>query len=213
MYNLSYFKEKDPTSWMKFIEEFPFAILTGSFLNGKQVATQIPFIVVEKEGELFIQGHIMKHSDHFDALTENKQALVLFTGPNAYVSASWYANPNEGSTWNYMSVHVSGEINFLTKNELNKLMRKMTLRFENQNQNSPTILENLDHKYINAMFEAIEGIELKLDQVNNIFKLSQNKDENSYHSIIDKLNQLGENSKRIALEMKKRFSVIFDKKD
>jgi transcriptional regulator len=112
-----------------------------------------------------------------------------------------------------MSVHVSGEINFLTKNELNELMRKMTLRFENQNQNSPTILENLDHKYINAMFEAIEGIELKLDQVNNIFKLSQNKDENSYHSIIDKLNQLGENSKRIALEMKKRFSLIFDKKD
>jgi transcriptional regulator len=155
----------------------------------------------------------MKHTDHFNAFSENKQALVIFTGPNAYVSASWYSNPQQGSTWNYMSVHVSGEINILTKKELMELMRKMTLKFENQNQQSPTIVDNLDPKYIDAMFETIVGIELKLDQVHPIFKLSQNKDENSYLSILNKLNLLGQNSKRIALEMKKRFSGIFDKKD
>jgi len=212
MYNLPYFTDNNTENWMNLIEEFPFAVLTGSFLNGKQVATQIPFIVVEKEGVFYIQGHIMKHSDHYQAMKENKQSLAVFTGPNTYVSASWYSNPHEGSTWNYMSVHVSGEITILSKNELMELMRKMTLKFENQNQLSPTILDNLDPKYIDAMFESIIGIELKLDQVNNIFKLSQNKDENSYLSIMEKLNQLGENSKRIALEMKKRFSSIFEKK-
>ena len=213
MYNLPYFIENNTENWLKFIEEFPFAVLTGSFLNGKQVATQIPFILVEKEGEIYIQGHIMKHTDHFNAFSENKQALVIFTGPNAYVSASWYKNPQQGSTWNYMSVHISGELNFLSKNELKELMRKMTLKFENQNQNSPTIVDNLDTDYIDTMFEAIVGIELKLDQVHPIFKLSQNKDEYTYLSIMGKLNQLGENCKRIALEMKKRFSGIFDKKD
>lgn len=212
MYNLPYFIENNTENWLKFIEEFPFAVLTGSFSNGKQVATQIPFILVEKEGELYIQGHIMKHTDHFNAFTENKQALVIFTGPNAYVSASWYKNPHQGSTWNYMSVQISGELNFLSKNELRELMRKMTLKFEHQNQNSPTIVDNLDTDYIDTMFEVIVGIELKLDQVQPIFKLSQNKDEYTYLTIIEKLNQLGENSKRIALEMKKRFSVIFDKK-
>jgi len=128
------------------------------------------------------------------------------------VSASWYKNPQQGSTWNYMSVHISGELNFLSKNELRELMRKMTLKFEHQNQNSPTFVDNLDTDYIDTMFEVIVGIELKLDQVHPIFKLSQNKDEYTYLTIIEKLNQLGENSKRIALEMKKRFSVIFDKK-
>jgi len=212
MYNLPYFTDNNTENWMNLIEEFPFAVLTGSFLNGKQVATQIPFIVVEKEGVFYIQGHIMKHSDHYQAMKENKQSLAVFTGPNTYVSASWYSNPHEGSTWNYMSVNFSGEITILSKNELMELMCKMTLKFENQNQLSPTILDNLDPKYIDAMFESIIGIELKLDQVNNIFKLSQNKDENSYLSIMEKLNQLGENSKRIALEMKKRFSSIFEKK-
>jgi transcriptional regulator len=212
MYNLPYFTDNNTENWMNLIEEFPFAVLTGSFSNGKQVATQIPFILVEKEGEMYIQGHIMKHTDHYNAFIENKQALVIFTGPDAYVSASWYKNPHKGSTWNYMSVHISGELNFLSKNELKELMRKMTLKFENQNQNSPTIVDNLDSDYIETMFNAIVGIELKLDQVHPIFKLSQNKDEETYHSIIEKLSELGENCKRIALEMKKRFSVIFDKK-
>jgi transcriptional regulator len=211
MYNLPYFTDNNTENWMNLIEEFPFAVLTGSFSNGKQVATQIPFIPVEKEGEMYIQGHIMKHTDHYNAFTENKQALVIFTGPDAYVSASWYKNPHQGSTWNYMSVQISGEVNFLSKNELKELMSKMTLKFENQNQNSPTIVENLDSDYIETMFDAIVGIELKLEQVHPIFKLSQNKDEYTYLTIIEKLNQLGENSKRIALEMKKRFSVIFDK--
>jgi transcriptional regulator len=212
MYNLSYFTDNNTENWMNLIEEFPFAVLTGSFLNGKQVATQIPFILVEKEGEMYIQGHIMKHTDHYKAFIENKQALVIFTGPDTYVSASWYTNPHQGSTWNYMSVHISGEVNFLSNNELKELMCKMTLKFENQNQNSPTFIENLDPTYIDTMFEAIVGIELKLDKVHPIFKLSQNKDEETYHSIIERLSELGENSKRIALEMKKRFSVIFDKK-
>lgn len=212
MYNLPYFTDNNTENWMNLIEEFPFAVLTGSFSNGKQVATQIPFILVEKEGEMYIQGHIMKHTDHYNAFTENKQALVIFTGPDAYVSASWYKNPHQGSTWNYMSVHISGEVNFLSKNELKELISKMTLKFENQNQNSPTVVENLDPNYIETMFDAIVGIELKLNQVHPIFKLSQNKDEETYHSIIEKLSELGENSKRIALEMKKRFSSIFSKK-
>jgi transcriptional regulator len=212
MYNLPYFTDNNTENWMNLIEEFPFAVISGSFLNGQPVATQIPFILVEKEDGMYIQGHIMKHTDHYKAFTENKQALVIFTGPNAYVSASWYTNPHQGSTWNYMSVHISGELNFLSKNELKELLSNMTLKFENQNQNSPTIIENLDPNYIETMFEAILGIELKINQVHPIFKLSQNKDEETYHSIIEKLSELGENSKRIALEMKKRFSSIFSKK-
>ena len=59
MYNFSYFKEKDKQTIKDFIEENPFAFLTGSNLSGTQVATQIPVILEERNGELFLQGHIM----------------------------------------------------------------------------------------------------------------------------------------------------------
>ncbi|MBL0104105.1 MAG: FMN-binding negative transcriptional regulator [Bacteroidetes bacterium] len=127
MYNFSYFKEKDKQVLLNFIESNPFAFLTGSYLSGKQVATQIPLLVEERDGDLFIQGHIMRNTDHYKAFAENPNALVVFTGPSAYVSASWYSNPQIGSTWNYMSVHMSGQINFMSPDELIQLMRKLTL--------------------------------------------------------------------------------------
>lgn len=48
MYNFPYFKENDKETLLNFIEENPFAFLTGSFLSGKQIATQIPILLVEK---------------------------------------------------------------------------------------------------------------------------------------------------------------------
>lgn len=108
MYHFSYFKENDKQVLLQFIEEHPFAFVTGSFLTGQQVATQIPILLEERNGELFLQGHIMRNTDHHKALVENPNALVVFTGPSCYVSASWYSNPQIGSTWNYMSVHVAG---------------------------------------------------------------------------------------------------------
>ena len=88
MYNFSYFKEKDQTRLLDFIEEYPFAFLTGSYKSGGQVATQIPFMTEVRDGELYLQGHIMKKTDHHKAFSENQNVLIVFTGPHVYVSAS-----------------------------------------------------------------------------------------------------------------------------
>src|SRR5690606_1763497 len=127
MYSFSYFKEKDKGKILDFITNNPFAFLTGSSLSGSQVATQIPILAEERQGELFLQGHIMRKTDHHKAFSENPQALIVFTGPNTYVSASWYSNPKIGSTWNYMSVHVSGKMNFMSDEDLVRFMKKLTL--------------------------------------------------------------------------------------
>ncbi|MBL7934062.1 MAG: FMN-binding negative transcriptional regulator, partial [Bacteroidia bacterium] len=118
MYNFSYFKEPDKQVLLKFLEENPFVFLTGSTNAGKQVATQIPILIEERDGELYLQGHIMRNTDHHKAFKENPQALAVFTGPHTYVSASWYTNPQIGSTWNYMSVHISGNMRIMSDEEL-----------------------------------------------------------------------------------------------
>lgn len=209
MYHVSEFKEKDKQTILDFIEENPLAFMTGSFLSGSQVATQIPILLEERDGEWYFQGHLMKNTDHHKAFAENPNALLVFTGPSCYVSASWYNNPNSGSTWNYMSVHGAGKINFMTDEELHAFMRKLTLKFENGNTQSPTIVDNLPTQYVNKMMPAIVGFEIKADKVENVFKLSQNKDEESYLNIISKLQEIGGNSALIANELIKRKAELF----
>lgn len=209
MYNFSYFKEKDKQTILDFIEENPFAVMTGSFLSGKQVATQIPILLEERNGELFLQGHIMRNTDHHKAFVENPNGLLLFTGPSCYVSASWYANPQIGSTWNYMSVHIAGQVKFMTDKELIDFMRKLTLKFEKGNTESLTFYDNLPENFLNKMMPAIVGFEIKADNIENVLKLSQNRDESSYLNISSKLDEIGGNSALIATEMRKRKSELF----
>jgi transcriptional regulator len=192
-----------------FIEQNPFAFMTGSFLSGNQVATQIPILLEERDGEIFLQGHIMRNTDHHKAFCENPQVLIVFTGPNCYVSASWYSNPQIGSTWNYMSVHIAGNITFMNNDELAVLMRKLTLKFENGNTESPTFFDNLPDNFLQKMMPAIIGFEIKPNRIENIFKLSQNRDEQSYLNIISKLQKIGGDSELIAQEMIKRKAEIF----
>ena len=211
MYNFSYFKEKDKQTIFDFIEEYPFALLTGSFLSGTQVATQIPVLTEERNGELFLQGHIMRNTDHHKALIENPNALLVFTGPSCYVSASWYNNPHMGSTWNYMSVHVGGSVQFMTEDTLIHFMQKLTLKFEKGDTQSTTIYDNLPENYLKKMLPAIIGFEIRAEKIENVFKLSQNRDEKSYTNIIAQLKKLGGNSALIAAEMRKRKKELFPK--
>lgn len=209
MYHFSYFKEKDKQTILDFIEEYPFAVLTGSYLTGTQVATQIPMLLEERNGELFLQGHIMRNTDHHKAFIENPNALLLFNGPSCYVSASWYSDPQIGSTWNYMSVHIAGKVNFMTSDELITFMRKLTLKFEKGNTQSQTIYDNLPDHFLNKMMPAITGFEIKVEKLDNVFKLSQNRDETSYLNIISKLEEQGGSSALIAAEMRKRKDALF----
>ncbi len=209
MYNFSYFKEQEKQVVLDFIEAHPFAFITGSLLSGKQVATQIPVLLEERDGVWYLQGHIMRNTDHHKAFMENPNVLLVFTGPSCYVSASWYSNPHIGSTWNYMSVHVAGQMEVMSNESLIAFMRKLTLKFEKGNVQSETFYDNLPDHFLSKMMPAIVGFEVKIEQLEHVFKLSQNRDEKSYLNIISKLEEQGGNSALIAVEMKKRKAQLF----
>ena len=209
MYNLSYFKEPDQQKIFEFIQQHPFAFLTGSTSDGSQVATQVPVLIEERDGDWYLQGHIMRNTDHHKAFQANPNVLCLFTGPHAYVSASWYTNPSIGSTWNYMSVHCAGEMRMMSDEELIALMRKLTLHFEKGNEASPTFYDNLPDSFLNNMLPIISGFEIKVEKLDNVFKLSQNRDLESYDNIISKLEEEGGGSAEVAEEMRKRKDELF----
>ncbi len=209
MYHFSYFKENDQQIVLDFIEQYPFAFITGSFANGDQVASQIPFLIEQKEGELYLQGHIMRNTDHHKAFIENPKVLAVFNGPHTYVSATWYTNPHTASTWNYMSVHTKGEIRFLNDDELVNCMRKLTLKYENNDPHSSTVFDNLPDSFLTPMLKAIVGIEIKVTEIDNVFKLSQNHNKETYLNIISKLEVQGGDAQKIAEEMKKRVIELY----
>jgi transcriptional regulator len=209
MYDLPYHKEKDPTIIRKFIAGYPFAFLAGSDPGNKPVATQVPLFMDERNGKSFLSGHIMRNTDHHKAFLQNPNVLAVFTGHHTYVSGTLYSNPYTASTWNYMSVHVKGIIRFLDDEALEEVLRKTTLHFENYNEQSTTIFDNLPQEFKQKVMNAIVAFEIEVTGIDNVFKLSQDRDHKSYQHIIEKLRQQDENGKVIAEEMDKRMQEQF----
>ncbi|HEV7334178.1 MAG TPA: FMN-binding negative transcriptional regulator [Flavisolibacter sp.] len=209
MYNLPYFKEKDKTVILDFIHQHPFAFMAGCDREQKPVATQIPVFIEERDGSLYLSGHMMRNTDHHKVFASNPSVLCVFTGPHAYVSATWYTNPHQASTWNYMSVHVKGKIRFLGEEGLVEVLRKTSLHFENYHSDSATAYDNLPEDYRSRLLYAIVAFEVEVQEIEHVFKLSQNRDEESYHNIIKKLDEQGGDAKLVAEEMKKRTTAVF----
>jgi transcriptional regulator len=210
MYNLPYFKEKNQEIVLDFIHKHPFAFIAGCDEKGKPLATQIPVFIEEKKGKLYMTGHMMRQTDHHKAFEKNPNVLCVFTGAHTYVSATWYSNPHEASTWNYMSVHVKGQLRFLDEQGLIDVLKKTTLHFEKGNKNSSTVFNNLSEEYTSRLMKAIIAFEIEVEEIENVFKLSQNRDKESYDNIIEKLEAQDSDGKSIADEMKKRESQLFN---
>ena len=204
MYSLPYFKEPDASVVLQFMRDNPFVVLCGTDRNGLPIATQVPVFVDEKDGKIILSGHMMKNTDHHLAFTENNDALALFTGAHCYVSASWYTEPKTASTWNYMSVHARGKMIFLDEAALLTVLKRTTDHFEN-NEHSAAGFDQLPMDYVLKLSKAIVAFDIEVEDIQNVFKLSQNRDEKSYRNIIDKLEDMtDEGSRTIAAEMKKR---------
>jgi transcriptional regulator len=208
MYSLPYFKEHDQQKVLTFIQAHPFAFFCGCDATNKPVATQIPCFIKERNGKLFLTGHMMKNTDHHKAFEHNENVLAVFTGAHSYVSASWYSDPHTASTWNYMSVHATGKLKFLDEAALLEVLKHTTDHFEN-NPHSPANFEHLPPGYVQKLAKAIVAFEVEVESIDNVFKLSQNRDEKSFDNIIEKLDKQDEDAKSIAREMKARKSQLF----
>jgi transcriptional regulator len=201
MYNLPEYKTENQQQVIEFMHNHPFVVLNGCDASNKPVATQAPLLIKERAGKIFLQGHIMRGTDHYIAFQHNPNVLALFNGPHTYVSASWYTNPLQGSTWNYVTVQAKGILSFVEEATLINILRETTFHFEN-NVNSPSLFEHLPVEYVEKLTKAIAGFEIEVQDIGHVFKLSQNRDAESYENIIQHLIQGDDDAKKIALLMK-----------
>ena len=204
MYRFSYYTEQDQAAVIAFMKEISLATITGI---GEQypVATHIPLEVESKDGKLFLSGHLMRKTDHHLAFEKNENVLVIFNGPHCHISASWYTDPVMGSTWNYMVVHAKGKIRFKDEAGTYNAVKDITNKYEAPE--SAAAFNKLSQEYVDGMVKAIIGFTIEVEVLDNVFKLSQDRDKESKLNIIEQLNKRGDgNSKMIAAEIEKRIA-------
>jgi transcriptional regulator len=202
MYKLPYFTESDEEKVFKFLQKNPFAIITGIY-NNFPVATHVPLEIKKGKDKIILTGHIMRETDHYKAFLENENVLVIFTGPHCYVSASWYVTKNVASTWNYMEVHARGKIKLTGDAETKKIIEDITNRYETSK--SEAAFDKLPKDYIERLSKAIIGINIEVQSLENVFKLSQNHDKTTRKQIIENLRKTNDYfAGEIAKEMEMR---------
>jgi transcriptional regulator len=104
---------------------------------------------------------------------------------------------------------VKGRIRFLDGAALEEMLRKTTLHFEKHDPQSTTVFDNLPAEYKRRVMHAIVAFEIDVVSVDNVFKLSQDRDAESYHNIKEQLKRQGEDGRVIAREMEKRTKDLF----
>lgn len=212
MYNYPHYKEQDLEKVISFMKENSFVTLIGCNAEKRIEVTQIPVLVEVQNEKIMLSGHIARKSDHHKAFEENPDVLALFAGPHAYISGSWYTgNPHQASTWNYISVYARGQVKFKGEDFLKEFLRKLSLHFERGDTSSTTVYDNLPPDYIEKLIKAVIAFEIEVSELDNVYKLSQNRDEKSYDNIVTELKNIDGDAKKIGGQMEERKSQVFQK--
>lgn len=196
------YEEKDKEKIYSFIRENSFGILI-SVKDGTPAGTHIPLLLEkDADGNDILMGHISKGNEQKFALTDGAKVLVIFPGPHAYISPRWYTQMNV-PTWNYIAVHVYGTLRIVEGEALKAALTRLVNYYEHPLPD-PVTIEEIPEKTFQENFRGIVGFEIKIDELQAAYKLSQNRDEKSYHLVIDYLEQGDDVAKGVASEMKKK---------
>jgi transcriptional regulator len=210
MYNIPYFKAENYQEVLAFMHAHPFIVLCGCDTDNSPVATHIPVLIEERNEKIFLQAHIMRKQKHTIAFQQNPNVLAIFSTVHTYVSASWYEKKDVASTWNYQAVHAKGILQWKTENFLYALLTKLTRKFEHDTD-SPSLVSRMNEDYVNELMKAIVAFEIEITSIEHVFKLSQNRDEKSYTSIVEHLQQGDDDAKAVSAIMKENQTNVFKK--
>jgi transcriptional regulator len=185
MYIPKYFKVTDVGEIEDFISKNAFGTLVTT-KKSRPIATHLP-LLLEKDAndQSYITGHLAYRNPQWRTLEESDEVLVMFQGPHAYISSSWYNHENV-PTWNYQAVHIYGKAKILTKKELIKDLRKLLYKYEGQRK-QPVLWDNLSPDLLEAELRGIVGFKIKVHEIQAAYKLSQNRNEADKESIVRKL--------------------------
>jgi transcriptional regulator len=203
MYTPPAFREEDPATIRQIVREARLATVVTATSEGL-VATPLPLFLVE-EGEFgVLYGHVAKANPQWK-LPPIGEALAMFSGPDTYVTPSWYASKREHGkvvpTWNYVAVHAYGPVEFFEDAErIHDIVTRLTNLHEAPRA-EPWAVGDAPAEFIKAQLRGIVGLRLPITRLEGKRKLSQNRPEADREGVAAGLAASGRQSDRIVSEM------------
>lgn len=179
MYIPRAFNEEDLSTLHRQIEGTRLGILVTHGAQGL-IANHIPLLLSPEQGPYgTLHGHLAKANPQWQELAAGAEALLIFAGPDAYVSPSFYPSKAEHGqavpTWNYLAVHAYGVAEvFHDPQRLRDLVRALTQKHET-GRATPWTLEDAPADYIDKMLGAIVGFAVPISRLEGKRKLTQNR--------------------------------------
>jgi transcriptional regulator len=181
MYLPSHFEEKRPEILDEMVRAHPLGLLVTQDAAGELAANTIPFLLDADPagGPGILRAHVARANPLWREARGDVDSLVVFQGPQAYISPSFYPSKAEHGkvvpTWNYVMVQARGKLRAIDDPEwLRTLVTRLTERHESPRA-QPWAVADAPADYITTMLRAIVGIEIVLTALTGKWKVSQNR--------------------------------------
>lgn len=179
MYIPRHFARNDRALTLEVMRAHSFAVMISDDDRGAPFATHLPLIISEREvdGEsrVVIEGHFAKASPHRRHLEASPEALVIFSGPHAYMSPRVYPDREHVPTWNYLAVHAYGAVRFRPDaGAKDDILKRLIALHE------PPYAEqwgSLSADFRDSLLSAIVAFEIEVVRLEAKFKLNQARPE------------------------------------
>jgi transcriptional regulator len=160
------------------IQTYPLGALVTLGEEGL-VANHIPFILDAGAGALgTLRGHLARANGQWRDVRREGEALVIFQGPQRYITPSWYATKQETGkvvpTWNYAVVHAYGVLRAIEDSDRLKDQIERLTALQEGVRDEPWAVSDAPGGFIEAMMKAIVGIEIEITRLEGKWKVSQN---------------------------------------
>ncbi|QCK86024.1 FMN-binding negative transcriptional regulator [Phreatobacter aquaticus] len=179
MYVPPLFAMADDAEMAGFCQAHPFAALVTHGPDGL-FATHLPVIFKPAEGAKgAFFGHLARANPHWGRAAEGSDALLIFTGAQAYVTPSWYETKKQTAkvvpTWNYSAVHVRGRVSWPADVDFLKLNLADLTAAHEAGRSHPWALSDAPDDFVAMQMRAIVGMRFEVTGFDGKAKLSQNR--------------------------------------
>lgn len=184
MYIPEFNRLKDSATALAFMQANPFAIVVSAG-DGSPFATHLPVLAAEAAGGILLRGHVARSNPQWKLLEQERETLVIFHGPHAYISPSLYGSRESVPTWNYAAVHAYGRARIFEEPQLLTAVLVETIAFFDQAYLDQW--RGLNENYRAKMLSNIVGFEIAVERLEAKFKLSQNRPKADQARVIQSL--------------------------
>ncbi len=151
-------------------------ITTGA---GGLIANLVPFTLADAGEKGTLRAHIAKANDQVDSLRAGNETLVVFHGPEAYITPSWYRTKKEHGrvvpTWNYVVVQVKGTPRVVDDPEWLRTQIDALTAAQEEGRSNPWSVSDAPEPFIEGQIRAIVGVEIPIRTIEGKWKVSQNR--------------------------------------